>query len=308
MEKNEVLITARNKECTQYLLRKEKIRFIPRKGYYGVFGKLFGMLIINAFLLKQCVKFKPDLLIGSSGNCYIAQTSRLIRKPSLIFDDTEHAKFQKMLTFPFATKVITPKCYTLDLGKKQVRYNGFKELAYLRDFKPNKEVLRKYNIKGKFSVIRLVSWDASHDIGIKGIDISKIISKLEEKGRVLISSESKLPKKYQKYQIKNPEDLHHILYFADLFIGEGASTATEAALLGTPAIYTNKLNLGYIDELKQKKLLYQITDEDKSIKKAIELLDIRAKLKWAKKRRLILQNKIDVTQWMYNLIINFENE
>lgn len=295
-KKNNVLVIARNKECTQYLLRKEKIKFIPRKGYYGIIGKLLGMLIIDSFLIKQSIKFKPDLLIGSSGDCYIAQTSKLIGKPSIIFDDTEHSKFQNLLTFPFATKIVTPECYTLNLGKKQIRYNGFKELAYLKGFKPKKNILKKYNLIGKFSVIRLVSWDANHDIGIKGIEISKLVGKLEKKGKILISSEAKLPRKYHKYLIKDPDDLHSLLYHADLFIGEGASTATEAALLGTPTIYTNKLNLGYIDELKRRNLLYQITDEDKAIKKATELLDT------VKKRKPLLSNMIDVNKFMYNLI------
>src|SRR3989338_7141253 len=183
---DKVLITARNKDCTQELLRKEKIKFIPRKGYYGVFGKLFGMLLIDFFLLRQARKFKPDLLMGSSGNLYIAQVSKLIGKPSLIFDDTEHSTWQNILTFPFATKIITPESYTLNLGKKQVRYNGLKELAYLSPeyFKPNKSVLKKLGLKktDKFIIIRFVSWDAFHDIGKKRIlDKVDFVEKLAKK-------------------------------------------------------------------------------------------------------------------------------
>ena len=103
-----ILITARNKDCTHQLLRKEKLTFIPRKGYYGVFGKLVGMFLIDLFLLNRSKQFKPDLLIGSSGNCYIAQVSKLIGKPSLIFDDTEHSTWQNLLTFPFATRIPFP--------------------------------------------------------------------------------------------------------------------------------------------------------------------------------------------------------
>ena len=37
-------------------------------------------------------------------------------------------------------------------------------------FKPNKNILKKLNLtnKEKYVVLRLVSWDASHDIGQKG--------------------------------------------------------------------------------------------------------------------------------------------
>ena len=304
--KHKVLVTARDKECTHDLLRAEKISFVPRKGYYGIVGKIFGMFLIDLFLLKQAKKFQPNLLIGSSGNCYIAQVSRLIGKPSFIFDDTEHSKLQNSLTFPFATKIITPNCYLLDLGKKQIKYNGLKELAYLspKYFKPNKNVLKKYKIQGKFFVLRLVSWSASHDIGFKGINVAKLVEELESKGQILISSELKLPKRFHKYLIKSPNDLHHLLYFADLFIGEGASTAAEAALLGTPSIYLNPLKLGYIDELKGYKLIFHFTDESKALKKAIELIDKNAKAQWQNKKEKLLKEKIDVNEWMYNLIVN----
>lgn len=297
-------IIARDKDCTHELLRKEKIKFIPREGYKNLIGKFFGILLIDLFLLNQACKFKPDILVGSSGNCYVSHVSKLIGKPSLVFDDTEHSKLQNFLTFPFATKIITPNCYTLKLGEKQIRYNGYKELAYLSPayFKPNRNILRKYNIKGKYFVVRFVSWDASHDLGEKGSDINQIVGELERYGKIIISSEAKLPKKFSKYLVKDPPDLHSLLYFADLFIGEGASTATEAAILGTPAIYVNKLKLGYIDELERYGLLFHIPDEKKAVSKATKLIETKSKQSWRCKRDKLLSDKIDVNQWMFNLI------
>ena len=32
-------------------------------------------------------------------------------------------------------------------------------------------------------------------------------------------------------------DIHHVLYYANLFIGESATMATESAVLGIPARY-----------------------------------------------------------------------
>jgi predicted glycosyltransferase len=45
----------------------------------------------------------------------------MIGKPSIVFDDTEHAKIEHMLMDPFATVICTPSSFTNDLGKKQVR-------------------------------------------------------------------------------------------------------------------------------------------------------------------------------------------
>lgn len=306
-KKHKVLITARNKDCTYQLLEKEKINFMSRKGYYGLFGKTIGMFLIDLFLYRKSCIFKPDLLIGSSGNCYIAQVSKLLRRPSLIFDDTEHSTIQNLLTFPFATKVITPRPYLLELGKKQIRYNGIKELAYLspKYFKLNKRTINNYSINGKLIVVRLVSWDASHDLGKKGIIKEKIIDLLNKYGTVVISSELKITKKYQKYLIKDPNDLHHLLHYADLFLGEGASTAAEAAVLGTPSIYVNELKLGYINELIKHKLVIQTFNETQTLKKAIELLNHNSKRLWLRRKDNFLNKKIDVNKWMYNLISNW---
>ncbi len=41
-----------------------------------------------------------------------------------------------------------------------------------------------------------------------------------------------------------------LLAYATLFIGEGATMASECAVLGTPAIYVNSLQLGYLFKKK----------------------------------------------------------
>ena len=64
--------------------------------------------------------------------------------------------------------------------------------------------------------------------------------------------------------------IHDLLYYATMYIGEGASMASEAAVLGTPSIYINPLRLGYLDELEKKYgLVYNIPNPKKAIQKAI---------------------------------------
>lgn len=301
---NHVIVTARNKECTHTILNHENIKFIPRKGYTGILGKTVGMILNDLFLVKVAKKESVDLLVGSSGNCYIAHAGFLLRKPSIVFDDTEHSTLQNKLTFPFATVIATPSSYSLDLGKKQRKYNGFKELAFLRPnlFKPEKEVLKKYGIKGKFFLIRLVSWDASHDFGKRGISMKKVIETLQKEGKVIISSETKLPSSLQKLCVKSPTDLHPLLYHAKLVISEGASTATEAALMGTPTIYANELPLGYVRELEKEGLIVHAESEKKLLEKIPPLLLKKTKNQWRKRKSDLISQKVDVVKWMTNLI------
>ncbi len=40
----------------------------------------------------------------------------------------------------------------------------------------------------------------------------------------------------------DPEDFHDLLYFASCCVTEGATTATEACVLGTPVLYANPVH------------------------------------------------------------------
>ena len=57
----------------------------------------------------------------------------------------------------------------------------------------------------------------------------------------------------EKYKIPiPPERMHDALYYSSLYIGEGATMASECAVLGTPAIYANNLSAGTLEEQRSK--------------------------------------------------------
>ena len=91
----------------------------------------------------------------------------------------------------------------------------------------------------RFIIVRLISWAASHDVGLKGVvDPVHMVNELEKFGRVFVSSEAIPEKDLEKYRLNiTPEKFHSLLAFSQLYIGEGGTIATEAALLGTPAIH-----------------------------------------------------------------------
>jgi predicted glycosyltransferase len=317
-----VKIVTRDKDVTLKLLDAYGFEYEVMSGYYNtITGKMYDFAKTDLKLLKIAIKSKPDILIAV-GDPYVAHVGKIIRKPSIVFTDTEHAKLANKLTFPFATVICTPSCYKEDLGKKQVRYNGYHELAYLHPnyFKPDASVLDYLGLSkdDKFVIIRFISWSASHDVGLHGFDLKtkqRFIEELEKYSRVFITSETKLEKEFEKYRITiPPEKIHDLLYYATLYVGESPTIASEAAIMGTPSICVSPLKYGYIDEESQRyKLVIQVRDitkgKEKVLKEAIELLENPdIKKEWQKRKERLLKDKIDVTEFMTRFIEEYANK
>lgn len=260
----EFVVVARDKEVSQELLRAYEIPFISRgKGASSRLGKFLYMIYANWIVWRIAIKEKPDLFL-SVVSPYAAQVSCLVNKPHIALDDTEHATFARKFYLPFSRNVITPVCFTLDLGEKQIRINSFFELFYLH---PSRFVINNKTIddlsfitQQRFAILRFVSWGASHDYGQKGIDMEtklSIINRLNKTHKIVISSEGELPEELEKYRLKiRPEQIHYVINCADMYIGEGATMASEAAMLGTPAIYFNSLEVSTIKKQSDHLLIW----------------------------------------------------
>jgi len=279
--------------------------------------KAIELVRIESRLYRIARSFRPDILIGGVGNVYVTHIGNLIHKPSIVFDDTEHAKIDHLLMDPFVSVICTPSCYRNNIGTKQFRYHGYHELAYLHPnyFTPNPDTLIELDLTetDPLIIVRFVSWQASHDAGQHGIrNKIGLVKSLEQYGRVLITSEGALPPELERNRVRaSPEKMHDLLYYASLYIGEGATMASECAVLGTHAIYVNTLRLGYTDEEEEKYgLVFNFSDpdemEDGVLKKAIELLG-RDDLQviGRKKQKKLLEDKIDVTAFMVWVIENY---
>jgi len=314
---HEVKITARDKEITLYLLNAYGFKYEKiGKHHKKLLNKLLGLIARDYKLYKVARKFKPDIFI-SHGSMYAAHVAKLLGKPHISLEDTEHSTGQIRLYAPFTDVILTSTCFKLDLGKKQVRYTGYHELAYLHPnyFNPDPSVLDDLGLSkdDKFIMLRFVSWSASHDIGDRGFtNLMDAVKSLEQYGRILITSEKKLPPELERYNIiVPPEKIHHLLYFADLYIGESATMASESAMLGTPSIFVSTSRRGYTDELESKYgLVYNFSDpkrgQEYALEKAFELLENEnIKREWREKRIKMLSEKIDVTKFMTEFIENY---
>jgi hypothetical protein len=307
-----VFIVARKKDVTIELLDEYGFDYeyftSAKKGLISL-GK---ELVEHSIKLYRFAKKNKIEIMLNIGGTFIVHPGLLLGIPTIVFSDTEHAKISNSITYPFATKICTPNCYFADLGKKQVKYDGYHELAYLHPnrFNPDESVLSELGIEktDRFFIVRFVSWGASHDKGQWGFSLEQkkeLVTKLSKYGRVLISSEGDLSDEFIKYKFSlSPTKIHHLLAYCNLYIGEGATMATESAILGTPSIYVNSLTAGTIEELINKyQMLYRYTDGDEAISKAIELVEnSEAKLEQLRKRDKFLLDKIDVTNWLTEFV------
>jgi predicted glycosyltransferase len=313
---HEVIVTASRKDIAFYLLKKYNIEFI-NLGSYGnsLTQKAMNIPIMAYKIFKVVKKYDIDILFGMASS-RIAHAAFLLGKKSLVLTDTEHAKEQIALFKPFATNILTPDCFRNDLGKKQVRYPGYHELAYLHPnrFTPNPEVLKEVGLteNDNFFIVRFVSWEASHDIGQKGLSLEekeKLIELLKPHGKVIISSEKDLPEKFEPYRMSIcPTKMHDLLYYATMYVGEGGTMASEAACLGTYSIYINSLpEMGYIkEEIEKYKLIFKSTEWEK-IKKMIEyhLSNPNCKKEVIEKTKKIINEKVDVTKYLLDYVENY---
>ncbi|HHE40078.1 MAG TPA: DUF354 domain-containing protein [Candidatus Cloacimonetes bacterium] len=311
---HEVKILTTDKDVTLQLLPIYGLDYeIYVKHQKSMAKKAYSMIsrTYKAFIIAK--RFMPDILIA--GTPYLAYVGKMLGKPHIMLTDTEHANLAYWLTYPFTDVIITPSCFKGKINpKRHVAYNGYEELAYLHPnyFKPDPSVLEELSLDkdDKFIIIRFVAWGASHDIGQSGIsDELKIgyISKLKKYGRVFISCEARLGEDFEKYKLKiSPEKFHSLLSYAQLYIGEGGSTATEAAISGTPSIHISSTAkfCGVFDDLLNKyNLIYTFDNDQKALEKAVEILtNPQSKKMWMSRRDTMLKEKIDVTKFMTEFI------
>jgi uncharacterized protein len=310
-------VSARERSIIFNLLDKYKIPFFNRgKGRDSVPGKLFYMIAADLKLFSKAFKFNPDIFI-SFASPYAAQTAWLLRTPHIVIDDTEHARFGHLFYKPFSSVFLNPSCFKKDFGRRQIRFNSYSELFYLH---PNNFSIAFDNLtlpgideNEKFALLRFVSWKASHDIGHSGLDLvskRQLVELLVEKDyKVFISAEGENADPFfDKYMINiSPDLIHQVMAHADLLVTEGATMASECAMLGTPAIYVNSLDAGTLREQEDKyQLIYGFRSSKGVLEKVSELIN-KPNLKetYQTRRQKMLADKIDVTAFMVWFIENY---
>lgn len=313
----DVYVTAREKDISVQLLEEENIEYENLgPNHPGLLGKIKNLVEYDYLLYRFARKVKPDLFISHS-SIYAAHTAYLLGKKSITLEDTGNAD-QSLFYRPFTSIILTPQCLRKNYGPKQIRYNGYHELAYLHPeiFSPNLNHIEMPGVGHgeSFVILRFVSRTSSHDLGMKGISQTmqlKAVQELSKYARVFISSEKPLPKALEQYRFPlRYSAIHHAIYHAAMVFGESATMSSEAAILGTPAIFLDKIGRDYTKEQEEKYgLVFNFTHSkfnvDAALNKAVEILtEPGIKEIWKRKANQLLNENINLTEFMYKLIIN----
>jgi len=308
-----VLFTAKAKECTLDLLTAYGLPYeLLGTPFSGAIKKVYGLLHFGRKLLTIAKRHETDLFISIS-SMYAAHVASFMGKPHMVLDDTEHSRFEHMLYRPFSSHILTPTCFEKEMGKKHLRYDSYHELAYLHPnrFSAEERALDHLGIsEGEpFSLLRFVSWNAGHDISQGGLNLDQkreLVKEMEKHGRVFISSEKQLPQDLEKYRIRIPAHyMHTVLDAAKLYIGEGASMASECAMLGTPALYINSLDAGTLKEQTDFGLIYSFRNYEGVLETAINLLaDDVTESRHQRRRRALIEERVDLTALLVDLSQN----
>lgn len=256
-------------------------------------------------VVRSIHRFQPDVVASMMGS--YTQSAWLFRKPNIVFTDSEFQCFNHRIAHPFATEIHTPTCFSKPLGRKHRRYNGFHELAGLdpRYFRPNSSVRSALDPDGRgYAILRVSAWNTLHDIGKSGLGtrLREIITELEPHHRVWISpEEGRIDADLENRRLTiKPADYPSALAFARVVVTEGASTASEAAVLGVPTLYINPASLGYIDYLESKyELLRQTRSPDVAPVALRALLEeSRDPANWRKRAENLFADHVDVVGYI----------
>ncbi len=310
-----VLVVAVAKEATTQLLDAYAIpHFCLGRNYPALASKAIYVPVRDLQLLRILTDDKTDIVV-STGSPYAAQASAVRGIPHIAFSDTEVASLVIKLMMPFTDAVCTPNAYAGNLGPRHVRYNGTKELAYLHPdrYQPDPSVLDLVDARpnDQLIVVRFASWDSSHDLdernlrSLSGTRLVHEVRELQRLGRVLLTSERQLPPELDELRIRIPVTrMHDLIHYSSLYIGEGATMAAEAGVLGTPWIFISGEGRGYLDEQQSEYALgFWEKSWDAALNRAREMLgrqDLKAE--WQKRAARYVKDKSDVTGFISEFI------
>jgi len=312
---HEVTVFAREKEITIKLLRAYGLKYeTVGRSRPVLLAKAIGVGIDDLRVLRAAHSKGIELLL-STGIPGSAHASRVLGVPHIALIDTEIATLGRLLTEPFSDAVCTPECFQGRIDPaKHIRFRGYLELMYLHPayFRPDPSILDAVGVTRdeRYAVVRFSSWNSSHDLRRNGSILGShkarldLIRGLAEHYRVFVSSEIPLPSAFEPFCLKiPPERLHDFLAFASLYVGEGATMASEAGVLGVPWIYVSQSPRSYLaDQERRYGLGRSAGSLDEALSQVNRWSNQGTRAEWARKRERLLADSVDVSRFMADLV------
>lgn len=311
---HKVYILIKTKDILEQLLKDAGLPYV---NIYSTVRKNSRLALVKAVsirlwrIAKFTISHHIDLLTGSSTE--IAQVAWLLRRHSVILGEDDAAVVPEFVALAkhFMDSYLTPDvCDMGPIDNRVTKYCGYQKMAYLQPkyFTPDKSVAAKYvDMTKPYFIIRFAQLKAYHDLhatatGITTEIAQNIIDLLLPHGNVYITSERELEPQFEQYRLNiSILDIHHVLAFASIYIGDSQSMAAESGILGTPFIRYNDFvgRIGYLKDLEDNyNLGYGIKTSDTNrlydtIKLLLDMPDREAV--FMNRRKNLLNDKIDVT-------------
>ena len=111
------IVMAKKKEVTFELLESFGIQYFKRfgKNNNNILGNALGLIKTEFELFKFAKAHNPDVFFGPA-SAHMSHVAKLLDKPFIGFDDTEHAFINQRLYLPFIEKVLTPTSFKKFFG------------------------------------------------------------------------------------------------------------------------------------------------------------------------------------------------
>lgn len=303
---HEVHVASRVKDVTVQLLDAFGIehRVLSRAGS-GALGLAREWVARTRGLIAMAREVGPDVLVGCMGPA-IASTGLALRVPSVVFYNNESARLVNRVVQPLASAYVTSTSYQGAVRGRHVTHESLHELAYLHPtrFEADRSVFR--SVAGReeepVALVRFVALKSSHDRATRGFaNRREFLERLSRLARVIVTSEGDLPPDLERYRVRiAPEKLHDLLAGCSLQVGESATLAAEAAVLGVPSIYVANSGRGYLDALERDYALTKhLPRQEEALAEAARLLENGAEGddRQARRKKLI-EDMGDLTGWM----------
>ena len=318
-----VFIVINAKDSLEGLLKNSNLPYFnvstKKRDKKKKFLMMYDIFVRTLKIVFFSFKNKIDILTGSSVEAIYA--GWFLRKPAIGVgedDDAAIPLYTKAVDKFLKIMLVPTTCDKGKLNDRTVKYSGYQELAYLHPnhFTPDKKIVEKYfSVEKNYFIIRFAKLNAHHDSGIQGINTEtaqKIVDILKPHGDIYITSERELEPQFEQYRIKiNPLDMHHVMAFAQIYIGDSQTMAAEAGVLGVPFVRFNDFvgrigylreleeyyNLGYGIKTNELEKLYSTVNELVTMNNRKEIFEGR--------RKKMLSEKIDYAKFLTWFIENY---
>ena len=238
--------------------------------------------------------FEPDVAVSFSSP-ETARVSYGLGVPHINISDSPHAVAVSKLTLPLSSKLLTPKMIPKRSWIKYgippediVQYNALDPWAWLKDFKPEIDVLFELGIDETRPLMTIRSPEifAAYLLGnpenesVIGDFVNRFLGLYDDLQIVMIPRYSEQLESYKNAYCgkiivpRSVIDGPSLLYYSDVFIGAGGTMSAEAALLGVPTISCYPGESYLIERyMVEMGLIERETNLEKLVEKVKKILD-----------------------------------